>query len=247
MPMENTVDPASPLPRWAQIAAILRQRVAQRGPQLTGLSDQALTREFGVSPVTVRQAVQQLVVEGLVTRHRGKGTFVVQTPLQGSLDHLEAFMREWRVQGHDVQITILERSAVAASIPIAAALNIRPGQLVGFLRRLRCADGLPVAIDYRHIPWEVNAQLEDKDLEHEAIWETVERKLGLAPRQSNTTIKATAATAEEASLLDIPPHSPVLNREFQLIATNAQPVLTGHSIYHPNRFVYATTIRTMRM
>lgn len=243
---DNTVDRKSPLPRWAQIAAILKQRVAERGPGLTGLSDQALTREFGVSLLTVRQAVQELVKDGLVTRHRGKGTFVVEKPLQGSLDHLEAFMREWRVQGHEVQIAVLERAVVAASIPTAAALNIKPGQLVGFLRRLRRADGHPVAIDYRYLLATLSAQLDDADLEHEAIWETLERKLGLLPRQSNTTIKAAAATAEEAELLQIPPYSPVLNRGFQLIAADGRPVLTGHSVYHPDRFIYAITVGTSR-
>ena len=171
---------------------------------------------------------------------------MVEKPLEGSLDHLESFMREWRVQGHDVEITILERSVLAASMPIATALNIKPGQMVGFLRRLRRADGRPVAIDYRYLPAALNAQLDDVDLEHEAVWETLQRKLGLAPRQTNTTIKAGAANAEEAELLGVALQSPVLNRGMQLIAASGQPILTGHSIYHPDRFVYAMTVRTSR-
>src|SRR4051812_14677961 len=131
----SLLDQASPMPRWAQIAQILRQRIAEQGSSLTGLSDQSLAREFGVSPLTVRQAVQDLVRSGLVTRHRGKGTFVAGKPVQGSVDHLEAFMSEWRIEGRDVRIEVLERSRMAASIPTAAALQIKPGQMVAFLHR----------------------------------------------------------------------------------------------------------------
>ena len=240
--MTAVFDRDAPLPRWAQIAAILRQRVAQQGDHISGLSDQALAREFGVSPLTVRQAVQALVNDGLVVRQRGRGTFVVPKPMRGSLDHLEAFMQEWRVQGGAVRIEILERSVVAASIPVAGALECRPGQPVGYLRRLRYSDDRPVAIDYRYIPADLNELLDNTDLEHEAIWETLERKLGLSPRQTNTTIKASVATSQEARLLELPAGSPVLNRGLQLLVTGDRAAVAGHSIYHPDRFIYATTI-----
>jgi GntR family transcriptional regulator len=239
----TAVDRNSPLPRWAQIAAILRQRIAEQGVELTGLSDQALAREFGVSPLTVRQAVQDLVRQGLLTRRRGKGTSVVAKPRQGSVDHLEAYLSEWRVKGDDVRIEILECSMTVASIPVAAALQINPGDRVGYVRRLRRADGHPVGIDYRFLLAEILARLDESDLQQETVWETIEKKLGLATLQSNTTIRAVLASPAEAEILKIPALSPVLNREIQLIGINGQSMMTGHSIYHPDRFIYATTIR----
>ena len=245
-PSKAVFDRDSPLPRWAQISAILRQRVTEHGDRITGLSDQALAHEFGVSPLTVRQAVQALVNDGLLTRRRGRGTFVVPNPMRGSLDQLEAFMQEWSVQGGAVRIEILERSVVAASIPVAAALDSRAGQPVGFLRRLRYSNDRPVALDYRYIAADLDKQLDNIDLEHEAIWETLERKLGLSARQSNTTIKASTATPQEAGLLDLPLGSPVLNRGLQLLVDGNRVALAGHSIYHPDRFVYATTMKMTR-
>src|SRR5438105_10967393 len=103
-PAAALLDEDSPMPRWAQIAQILRQRIAEHRPGLTSLTDQSLAREFGVSPLTVRQALNDLVRSGLVTRHRGKGTFVAAKPVQGSVDHLEALMSEWRIEGRDVRI-----------------------------------------------------------------------------------------------------------------------------------------------
>ena len=222
-PNAGLLDEGSPLPRWAQIAQILRQRIADYGASLTGLSDQALAREFGVSPLTVRQALQDLVRSGLVTRHRGKGTFVAGMPVQGTVDHLEAVMSEWRIEGRDVRIEILERTRMAASIPTAAALQIKPGQLVAFLHRRRCADGHPVGVDYRYMTVELDERLDDADVEHETIWEVLEKKLGMLDIHANVTIRATAAHPNDARLLEIEPGSPVLDRGFQLVASTGRP------------------------
>lgn len=239
----DLIDRDSSVPRWMQIAAILRQRIAEHGTELTGLTDQELTREFGVSPLTVRQALQDLVRSGLLKRQRGKGTVVVQKPTQGSLDHFEATLSEWRVQGRDVRISLLERSVTAANMMVAAALDIKPGQPVGYMRRLRHADGHPVSIDYRYIAIDIFERLDDTDLVHETVWETIERSLKLPTLLSNTAIRATAASEEEAQLLNIPSNSPVLLRESQLIGADHKPMVAGRSIYHPERFIYATTIR----
>lgn len=237
------LDEASPMPRWAQIAQILRKRIAEQGTALTGLSDQSLAREFRVSPLTVRQAVQDLVSGGLVTRHRGKGTFVAAKPPQGSVDHLEAFMSEWRIEGRDVRIEVLERTRMAASIPTAAALQVKPGQMVAFLHRRRCAEGEPVGVDYRYFPLELDERLDDADVRHETLWEVLENKLAMFGLHANVTIRATTARDDDARLLKIPLRSPVLDRGFQLVASTGRPILVGHSIYHPDRFIHATTVR----
>jgi GntR family transcriptional regulator len=234
------------MPIWAQIADTLRQRVTTQNIGPTSLSDAALSEEFGVSPLTVRQAIQQLVNEGLIIRQRGRGTFIAPQAFKGSLDHLEAFMQEWAVKGGNVRIELIDRSVIAASIPIATGLGIAPGEMVGYIRRLRRADSSPVAVDYRYIPARFNEQLEDDDLLHEAIWEIFQRKLGLSPKQSNTTIRAGTATEEETLLLNLGSGSPVLRRELQLLSLDDQILVTGQSTYHPERFVYATTIRTTR-
>jgi GntR family transcriptional regulator len=237
------LDQNSALPLWAQIATILRQRIATHGPNLTGLTDHALAAEFGVSPLTVRQALQDLVRSGLVTRHRGKGTFVASLPLHGSVDHLDTILSEWRVQGHDVRIEILEHSREAAGIPTAAALQIKPGQMVGYLHRLRHADGHPVGVDYRYILAEIDERLTASDLEHETMWEVLEKKLSLVDIRGNVTIRAMAATEEDATLLRVAPGTPVLSRGFQLATSAGRPLLVGHSVYHPERLIYATAVR----
>ena len=237
------IDKDSPLPRWAQIATILRQRIADEGVQSSGLTDDALAREFGVSTLTVRQAMRDLVDRGLVTRQRGKGTFVVGAPAKGSIDHLETFLRSWTIQGDTVRISILERTRQPANLQIASELGVAPGTNVGFVKRLREADGHPVGIDYRYLPPNIDSSLDDDDLLRETVWELLETKLGLTAMQSNTTIRAAGASADQAALLKVDVGSPVLHRGFNLLASTGECVLSGYSIYHPDRFIFATAVR----
>jgi DNA-binding GntR family transcriptional regulator len=120
---------------------------------------------------------------------------------------------------------------------------LKPGQIVAFLHRRRCADGHPVGVDYRYFPLELDDRLDDDDVRHETIWEVLENKLGMFNLHANVTIRATSARDEDATLLDIPPRSPVLDRGFQIVAPSGRPILVGHSIYHPERFIHATTVR----
>src|SRR5579872_4397651 len=106
MPMP-LLKPRSTIPLWAQIADILRQRIAEGGDAQPDFTDAALVAEFKVSPMTVRQAVQELVVEGLLVRQRGRGTFIARTPVRGPLDSLERYLERWRFPGRDFRVEIL--------------------------------------------------------------------------------------------------------------------------------------------
>src|SRR5262249_37264125 len=145
------------VPLWVNVANVLRSRI-ENGDDPGRLSDIALSNEFNVSTVVVRQAVRQLVDEGLLVRQRGKGTFVTKEPkepLHGGLNAVEPFFDEWRLQGKRVRVELVDNRTIAASIPVAAGLGIRPGEMVAYLRRLRFADDLPVAVDYRYMPTEL--------------------------------------------------------------------------------------------
>jgi GntR family transcriptional regulator len=117
--LRDEAGPGRPL--WVHIANVLRSRI-EKGGDVGGLSDVALAGEFKVSTVVVRQAVQQLVQEGLLVRRRGKGTFLANEPLHGGLEALECFVDEWRLQGHSVRVELLDRRLIAANMTVAADL-----------------------------------------------------------------------------------------------------------------------------
>lgn len=242
MPL-TSIDRSAPLPVWAQIAEILRQRIEERGEDVGGLGDESLAREFGVSPVTARQAVQDLVNRGLVTRQRGRGTFVVPRAERGPGSLLEARFQSWRMKDASSRIRVLERSRIPATLTVASELRIEPGEVIGFVRRLREVEGKTIGIDYRWIPSSLDRRLEDQDLLHDTLWEVLESKLGMTGLYADTTIRAAGATAEEAELLSVPIGAPVLGRGSRVYTSERECVLSGYSTHHQDWFIFATSIR----
>lgn len=134
-------------PRYIQIADLMRQRIARGqwpiGEQLPSLED--LVEEFGVSRVTVRQAMTQLAQAGLVSRQQGRGTFVTAVPehrkwlnVETSLDQLAQAYRHDKPQ----IVNIDERLAQAPLRPEDG----RPAEGYVFMRRVHSKDGRPYCV-----------------------------------------------------------------------------------------------------
>lgn len=241
MPL-NSIDRSSPLPVWAQIADVLRKRIEELGEHVDGLSDESLAREFGVSPVTARQAVQDLVNRGLVTRQRGRGTFVVPRGQRRVLHHLEARFRDWELKDAASRIRVLERTRIPATLTVASELGIEPGAVVGFVRRLREVEGRTIGVDYRWLPSSVDRRLRDEDLVHETLWQVLQTGLGYADLRADTTIRAAGATPDEADLLGVAVGEPVLQRGSRVLGRERECLLSGHSTYHRDWFIVATSV-----
>lgn len=230
----------SKVPLWAQIAEILRRRIAESETDLTGFTDTALASEFKVSPMTVRQAVQTLVDEGLLVRQRGRGTFLARRPVRAQIQSLEEYLAQWRFQGRDSHVEILSRELVAANISLAAELGVTQGTLVAYIRRRRSIDGNPVALDHRYLPSDINALVADDEILEHGLWKAIERRASVTVRHANLTIRASCAREEEeAELLQIPLGAPLLERGLQLVTTTGRLVLSGRTLYHPDRFIYS--------
>ena len=235
------LNPRSTVPLWAQIADNLRQRIADGAEVETRFTDAALVAEFKVSPMTVRQAVQQLVAEGLLVRQRGRGTFVARSPVRGTLESLERYLERWRFPGRDFRVEIVSRNLVAANMLIASQLRVEPGTQVGYLRRRRFADGYPVALDNRYVPADIDAELSDDEVLQHGILNLIQTRLSGKLHLATITIRASTVSADEAQLLGLPVGAAVLDRDLRLEADDERVVMTGNSLYHPDRFVYAAS------
>jgi GntR family transcriptional regulator len=233
---------AANAPLWVQVAGLLRQRI-ESGAEGQDFSDVGLSNELKVSTLVVRQAVQQLVQEGLLVRRRGKGTFLANQPLRGGLSALQCFVDEWSLQGRKVRMELVCRRMVAATMSVAAGLGVSPGQIVAHLVRLRYADELPVAVDYRFMRSELVEGIPDEDFLQESIWRVLRRHRNITPGESRFTIKAAGATPDVARYLEVSVGAPVLDHEVQVLDRFGQVLILGSSLYHADRFVYSTQVR----
>jgi GntR family transcriptional regulator len=192
-------------PRYHEIEQSLRARIAELEPHAPLPSDAQLCEEFGVSRMTARGAVQRLVHDGLVYRVPGRGTFVAPERANRTASHILSFSDEMRRRGRTPSSQVVERRRRAASPDERERL--RADEVV-VLRRVRLADGEPVAFETAVFPAKV-APVLDGQVEGASLFATL-ADAGLVPTGGRASLAAEAATAEDARLLGVKRGAPLL-------------------------------------
>ncbi|MBP1705726.1 MAG: putative GntR-family transcriptional regulator [Chloroflexi bacterium] len=223
------------LPRFREIEAALRARIAALRPGDPLPSDAALCREFGVSRMTARNAMQRLVDDGLVVRMPGRGTCVAQPGAHRRADQLQPFSREMERRGRRPTSRLLGREVRPATPQEAVLLGLGQAEPVVLVRRVRLADGEPIAIETavlvgRAAPAVMAADVETGSL-HRALADG-----GIHLRRGRATIRAEAATEEDAHLLGVGPGAPLLVEQRVIRDVGGRPVEATESRYPAGRY-----------
>ena len=195
-------------------------------------SERALCDRFGVSRMTVRQAVDALVVEGLLERVQGRGTFVAPPKVDLQV-RLASFTEEMTRRGMTASVKVLAAGTIAAEADIAAALEMAIGDPVIHLHRLRYADDEPMAVEHTWLPARRLPGFLDGDPPH-SVYQELDKR-GLIPDWGEDTIDAGEADHEEARLLTIRPGKPVL-RVSRRAFTGDEAIEFARSAYRSDRY-----------
>jgi GntR family transcriptional regulator len=222
-------------PRYRQIEQALRERIAALRPGDPLPSDAELSAQFGVSRMTARNAMQQLVEEGLAIRIPGRGTFVAEPPAHRQAHRLMSFTAEMERRGRVPSSRLLAREIRMARPKEAEALAIPAGDPIVFLRRLRLADNEPIAVETavlhgRCAPIVMAADLETGSL-HEAL-----ARAGIVLRRGTATIGAEAATRTDARLLGVRVGSPLLVERRVIVDAHGKRIEATESRYPADRY-----------
>lgn len=228
------------MPHYRQIELALRARLATMRPGDRLPSDTDLCREFGVSRMTARNAMQRLAEDGLVQRIPGLGSFAVERPAHRYADRLLAFSNEMERQGRTPSSRLLCREIRPASAAEAADLRVRPGDAVVVVRRLRLADGVPMAIESAILAGRTATTVMAADLETGSLHEAL-AAADIHLRRGKATITAEAATAEDALLLGVPQGEPLLVERRVIDDVHGRSVEATESRYPGRR--YALDVR----
>ncbi|GGI54778.1 GntR family transcriptional regulator [Oxalicibacterium solurbis] len=236
--------PSSSLPLYIQIREALRAKILdgtyaahERLP-----SEREMIDAFGVSRITVRQAMNDLQKEGLLFKVHGKGTFVAAPSVSQELMHLQGFGEAMRQQGHETHSDVFGLSTVKAGSLICSKLGIADGSDVTEIRRVRYLNRDPVSIDYSWVRHEVGTKLNEKNLREKDLFSLLENALRQPLHSADLEIEATSASADVAERLRVANGSPILCIERLTYASENNPLVFEYLYYPAERFRYKMKI-----
>jgi GntR family transcriptional regulator len=226
------------IPRYYQLKEILEGRIESGEYQVGNRfpTDEELCVEYKLSRGTVRRAVDMLVEDGKLRREQGRGTFVNSPVLSPVYFRLANFEEEMKLRGWTPGTKLLNLRKFPASEEIAKHLQIRTGDEVIEISRLRLADGKPIAHETRYLSYQTCPQLLEEDLENQPIHTLLLDKYNIPLIRAWYTIEARVLSPKEAELLQVEPGSASFAVERITYTTNDRPVTWYRTIYRGDTY-----------
>lgn len=205
-------------------------------------SERQLGVDLGVSRLTARAALDDLVREGYLVRRRGAGTFVAEPKVpKGGID-ITSFSEDMRARGLTPASRTIELRMIPAGARLGRILHVSPSEPVVAAKRLRLADGEPMAIELLHVRSSLVPGLTGEDLEESSFYELLVNRFDLAIVGGTQTVEPTVTNEEESQALGVPLHSPALLFERVTRTAEAEVVEYTQSTYRGDRYRIVTEI-----
>ncbi|WP_052667568.1 GntR family transcriptional regulator [Nitriliruptor alkaliphilus] len=203
--------------------------------------ERQLAEQLGVSRMTLRRVIGDLVFDGFLTRRQGSGTFVGKPKIAQQLT-MTSFSEDMRRRGFRPSARTLSLEVTSAGARIGRWLDISPTAHIVRARRLRLADEETMAIETLHVPEELVPGLTRRDLDTTSFYDLLRERYGVALGGGRQTIEPTLVDEEEAAILDVPVHSPAFLFERVTRDTDERPVEFVHSLYRGDRYQLVTDL-----
>ncbi|MCU0488300.1 MAG: GntR family transcriptional regulator [Anaerolineales bacterium] len=231
------------IPLYVQIRESLRKEIEDHvltpGQKLP--SEDELAGKYGVSRMTVRQGIIDLIDEGLLYRRHGVGTFVSQPQVARDHTGLTNFFESAQQKGIEASMQVLIADILPARLRVAKALNLNEGELAIRIKTLRLANGIPVTIHDAYVPYKLFPQLLQDDLEARHLWYYMEL-YGHRVKKAVQRLEAREADEELAQLLGIEVGAPVLYKERTVFSDDGTPVEFTYCYNRGDRYSLTVTL-----
>ena len=237
MSEESKLDRDSPQPLFLQLDNLLRSQIKE-GSLTPGdriPSEHELSREHGISRMTARRALDTLVMEGLLFRRPGKGTYVSEK-VQWPGATVFSFSTAMASLGLAVTTRVVELTLDTPSESIARDLRVGQGEQIVRLTRLRLIEGQPVALHTSYMSREYYPAIRHADLVTTPLNKVMEAISGRRIINSRDYVEVTLAHPEEAALLEIPAGSPLLLVRGLVLSERGHPERATKSLFRGDRF-----------
>ena len=215
----------------------IRAGLLQAGEQLP--TEAELAERNNVSRITAKRALDDLVHQGLAYRQQGKGTFVASRRMR-DISGFGSFSEDIRSRGLTPGSQVLLFKEVYPNLEIRERLHLAEGKRAFLLKRLRLADGEPVAVETAYLPCALCPGLLDEDLATQSLFTLLRAKYGISPAWADAEIEARTASRDEAALLKMKVARPVLEARRTTFTPNYDVIECADSLYRGDRFTFYT-------
>jgi len=200
-------------------------------------TESELVKLFGVSRVTIRNAMAPLVAGGMFDRTPGRGTFLRSNQSEHWMGRLLGFQEVIQDAGYEPGARILDQGMTNAHDgDVRAVLRERA---VWQLRRVRYADATPIAIEHAFYPPDIGLELETRDLISIKMYQVLEDELGFKIEGASQLISAKLSTPEEAALLDLPEMGALIEMRRHTMSTDGRCLELLRSVYRPDFYQFS--------
>ncbi|WP_115720215.1 UTRA domain-containing protein [Gallaecimonas mangrovi] len=195
-------------------------------------SENQLAEKFTVSRMTARRALTELVAAGVLERRQGQGTFVAELKAQSALLNIRNIAIEVAERGHLYQAQVLELKALPCPADVAKVLGLAIGTEVALSRILHLEDGAPIQLEARYVNQGLIPDYLSQDFNRHTPHEYLS---AVAPiTEAHHWVEAVAATLNEAALLDVAEHSPLL--KLTRLTASRHGAVSLARLYHPSHY-----------
>lgn len=229
------------VPLYAQVVERLQHDIAAGTFSRTGRlpTEGELSDQYGVSRITIRRAVDELVGQGVVEKKQGKGTFLCSPKMSRRLGSGPvSFTEMCQANGLEARAQLLEAGiCVPESSEVREILGLRPGESAVRVKRLRYAGDRPLVLEDNYYPMEYSYLLAI-DLEHDSTYRYLREEKGIELQSSTMRLSIVRADAKLAKLLQVARNAPQLEMKGQVLRLDGSLVHSSHQIGYGEDFEF---------
>ncbi|MCZ0963596.1 GntR family transcriptional regulator [Paracoccus benzoatiresistens] len=239
----------SPTPLYHRVYAVMRERIVNGyyPDNVPVPSEAELSDSFGVSRITIRKAMEMLSAEGLITRMRGRGTFVTDRAQQSALNravvsNINGLFSYLNTVGQSTRLKVISLDRGEAPPRICAQMGIAPTTELIRSVRLRELDKRPYSLSMAYLLPEIGAGLTRQDLASTNMIDLVQRE-GAVVEQVEQVLTATLADEDAAELLQVPIGAPLMRVNRFFFDDKMVPFYAAEILYCADRYEYRVSLK----
>jgi GntR family transcriptional regulator len=185
--------------------------------------------------------------QGLLDRRQGDGTYIAEPKIERDANRLVPFTKGMRRQGYTTGAQVIMLEQRAASVSMAAQLEVPVSTPIYYGHRLRCLNQMPVMLEKFALPVSRFPDLETHNLNDRSLYEVMDVEYGVVISRARQSLEAVPATEYEAKWLAVGPGAPLMLEERLGLDANNQPVEYAKDLYRGDRFRFVTDLAALAL